>query len=66
MISDPAHLEASEVLERAVFLGSLLHVGMVLDMFGAKKRTLCYAIEDEFRYRFPVGLSGFFLVTPWC
>jgi len=61
MISDPAHLEASEVLERAVFLGTLLHTEILLDMFGAKKRTLCYAIEDEFRYRFPVRLSSFLL-----
>jgi hypothetical protein len=63
MISDPAHLEASEVLERAVFLGSLLHMEIVLDMFGTKKRTLCYAIEEEFRYRFPVCLSDFPPVT---
>jgi len=65
MISDPAHLEASEVLERAVFLGSLLHVEMVLDLYGAKKRSLCYAIEDEFRYRFPVCLSDFSLIAHW-
>jgi hypothetical protein len=66
MISDPAHLEASEVLERAVFLGTLLHMEIILDMFKTKKRTLCYAIEEEFRYRFPVCLSDFFLMTPWC
>ena len=66
MISDPAHLEASEVLERAVFLSTLLHIEMVLDVIGAKKRTLCYAIEEEFRYRFPVCLSDFFLMTRWC
>ena len=65
MISDPAHLEASEVLERAVFLGALLHVEVVLDMLNAKKRTLCYAIEEEFRYRFPVCLSDCFLMTSW-
>jgi hypothetical protein len=59
MISDLAHLAASEVLERAVFLGALLHTEIVLDMFGTKERTLCYAIEDEFRYRFPVRLSYF-------
>jgi len=33
MISDPAHLEASEALERAVFLGTLLHTEIMLDMF---------------------------------
>jgi len=54
MISDPAHIEASEVLERAVFLGTLLHLEVSLDVFKAKKRTRCYAIEEEFRYRFPV------------
>ena len=57
MISDLAHLEASEVLERAVFLGTLLHMEIMLDMFNTKKRTLCYPIEEEFRYRFPVCLS---------
>ena len=66
MISDPSHLEASEVLERAVFLGTLLHMEIVLDMFNAKKRTLCYAIEKEFRYRFPVCLSDFFPMMPGC
>ena len=59
MISDPAHLEASGVLERAVFLGTLLHTEIMLDMFGAKKRSLCYTIEDEFRYRFPVRMTLF-------
>lgn len=58
-ISDPAHIEAPEVLERAVFLGTLLHTEIMLDFFGAKKRTLCYTIEDEFRYRFPVRLASF-------
>ena len=66
MISDPAHLEALEVLERAVFLSTLLHMEIVLDMFNTKKRTLCYTIEEEFRYRFPVRLSDFFLVTSGC
>jgi len=66
MISDLAHLEASEVLERAVFLGALLHMEIVLDMFGTKERTLCYMIEEEFRYKFPVCLSDFFLVTSEC
>jgi hypothetical protein len=66
MMSDPAHFEASEVLERAVFLGTLLHMEVVLDMFGAKKRTLCYMIEEEFRYRFPVCLSDFLPVTCGC
>ena len=66
MISDPAHLEASEVLERAVFLGTLLHMDIVLDMFNTKERTICYAIEEEFRYRFPVSLSDFSLMTAWC
>lgn len=66
MISDPSHLEAAEVLERAVFLGTLLHTEVVLDMFNAKKRTLCYAFEEEFRYRFPVCLSDAFLVAPEC
>jgi hypothetical protein len=66
MVSDPAHLEASEVLERAVFLGTLFHMEIVLDTFGTKKRTLCYAIEEEFRYRFPVCLSDFPPVTCGC
>lgn len=57
IISDPAHLETAEVLERAVFLGTLLHMEVMLEVFGAKKRTLCYTIEEEFRYRFPVRLS---------
>lgn len=59
MISDLAHLEASEVLERAVFLGTLLAVEILLDVVGVKKRTLCYAIEKEYRYRFPVRLTYF-------
>lgn len=54
MISDQSHLEASEVLERAVFLSTLLVVEIVLDMVGAKKRALCYAIEEEYHYKFPV------------
>ena len=54
MIVDLAHLEALEVLERAVFLGTLLVVEIVLDMVGAKKRTLCYTIEEEYLYKFPV------------
>ena len=66
MISDPAHLEASEVLERAVFLGTLLYVEIVLDMFNIKKRSLCYAIEEEFRYRFPVCPSDLPPTTLWC
>jgi len=66
VVSDLAHLEASEVLERAVFLGALLHMEIVLDMFGTKKRTLCYTIEEEFRCKFPVCLSDFFLVTSEC
>jgi len=57
MTVDQTHLEASEVLERAVFLGTLLHMEIVLEIFNAKKRTMCYAIEEEFRYRFPVCLS---------
>ena len=57
LLSDP-HLEASEVLERAVFLGSLLVVEIMLDIVGVKKRTLCYTIEDEYQYRFPVCLTG--------
>ena len=66
VISDFAHFEASEVLERAVFLGALLYTEIVLDMFGVKKRTLCYTIEEEFRCRFPVCLSDSFLVTSEC
>jgi hypothetical protein len=58
MILDPAHVEAPEVLERAVFLGTLLHMEIALDLLGAKKRTLCYPIEEEFRYKFPVRLDG--------
>lgn len=54
MISDQGHIDPSEVLERVVFLGALLHTEIALDMFGVKKRTLCHAIEDEFRHRFPV------------
>lgn len=65
MISDLAHLEASEVLERAVFLSTLLHMEIVLDMFDTKKRTLCYTIEEEFRYRFPVCLSDSFPGDTW-
>lgn len=53
MISDPGHIEPSEVLERVVFLGALLHTEIALDMFGVKNRTLCHTIEDEFRHRFP-------------
>lgn len=61
MISDLVH---SEVLERAVFLSTLLGVEIVLDMVGAKKRALCYAIEEEYRYRFPVRPTVFFsLIT---
>ncbi|KAF9653337.1 hypothetical protein BDM02DRAFT_1892850 [Thelephora ganbajun] len=63
-ISDLTHLEASEVLERAVFLGNLLRIEILLDMFGAKKRTLCYAIEEEFRYRFPKAFPFLFQVSP--
>ena len=37
---------------------------IMLDMFNAKKRTLCYAIDKEFRYRFPVCLSDFFPMMP--
>lgn len=59
MISDPGHLEASDILERTVFLGTLLHTEIVLEMFGAKKRTLCYKIEDELCYRFPVRQPHF-------
>jgi hypothetical protein len=59
MISDLAHLEASEVLERAVFLGTLLVVEIVLDMVGVKKRSLCYAIEEGYLYKFPVRLTHF-------
>ena len=59
MIPDPGHLETAEVLERAVFLGTLLVVEIVLDMAGVKKRTLCYAIEQEFRFKFPVRLFDF-------
>ena len=66
MISDPSHLEAAEVLERAVFLGTLLHTEIALDMFNEKKRSLCYAFEEEFRYRFPVCLSDAFLVALGC
>jgi hypothetical protein len=58
MILDPAHVEAPEVLERAVFLGTLLHMEIALDLLGAKKRTQCYMIEEEFRYKFPVRLYG--------
>lgn len=63
MISDPAHLEASEVLERAVFLCTLLAVEIVLDMVGAKKRTLCSAIEEEYCYKFPVRLVDSFPIN---
>ena len=66
MAPDQTHLEASEVLERAVFLGTLLHMEIVLEILGIKERALCYAIEEEFRYRFPVCLSDFFLMTLWC
>lgn len=66
VILDQTHLEASEVLERAVFLGTLLHMEIVLEMVNAKKRTLCYAIEKEFRYRFPVSLPDLFLMTFFC
>lgn len=61
MIADQTHLEASEVLERAVFLANLLHTEIVLGIFNPKKRPLCYAIEEEFRHRFPVRLSDLFL-----
>ena len=64
VMSDPSHLDASEVLERAVFLGTLLHMETVLDMFNAEKRGLCYAIENEFYYRLPVCLPDFPPVAP--
>lgn len=63
MISDQTHLEASEVLERAVLLATLLHIEIVLGLFNPKKRTLCYAIEEEFRYRFPVCPSGLLITV---
>jgi len=63
---DQTHLEASEVLERAVFLGTLLHMEIVLEILNIKKRTRCYAIEEEFRYRFPVCPSDRFLRALGC
>ena len=65
-IYDQTHPETSEVLERAVFLGTLLHTEIVLEILNAKKRTLCYTIEKEFRYRFPVRPPDIFLMTLWC
>jgi len=65
MTPDQTHLEASEVLERAVFLGALLHMEIVLEILNIKKRTLCYGIEEEFRYRFPVCPSDLFSMTVW-
>ena len=66
MAPDQTHLEASEVLERAVFVGTLLHMEIVLETLNIKKRTLCYAIEEEFRFRLPVCRSDFFLMALWC
>ena len=60
-ISNLAHLKESEVLERVVFLGTLLHMEIMLDMFNTKKCALCYPIEEEFCYKFPVCLSD----LPW-
>lgn len=64
MISDETHLEASEVLEKAVFLSTILHLGVVLGIVNTKKHPLCYAIEEEFRYRFPVRPFDLFLMMP--